>query len=614
MDKGKICKYIIRYLSENNYGDIADQLQKESRNNLYCEEYVYLLNFLDKPKEINNYTECLEFLKTKFLGVNNDNITFLSAIYNSFFYQKIFFYFEKYDKCNLISEIQKHLTTLKEIQNKFKNIVEINKIINSQIQNIQSSSKIIFTEKKIELLQFFPEIETIDKLKTFVIDSYHQIKFRNNQKLNKIFYTIYINSLKKCKYHNLSQKSHQIFENKNSSIFSLLNDHDCTFSLIPSKPSLSLDLTQEVSSIVYSNTGRYFIAVLSNYQLNTYSLITQLKNIEIKQIASFTSHHTALITSLSWNKNDTLILTASKDKSIKLLDPFTGTLKKNFVTTHDAMISCAVFTHNDMKFASCGMDYRVNLTDISSGQKEISKSVPGITISEILYSERYSILIAVSATNNSIVFYDMTIQEEKLKYQMNDVIVSCSISKGDGGRFLLINSSKATPVIEMVDLETLTVIGKYFGHRQDRFTIKCNFGGWNENFIVCGSENAKVYVWSKTNSIPISVSKNHIASVNAVIWPHIGSSDIIISCSDDHKINFLVNDNVEKIYFNHGKQLENKIVNIDLGVNPSSRDDTSNITTTTTNPRPNFSGSNLLQRLGSIFRHIGYGSDEENEN
>lgn len=614
MDKEKICKYIIRFLSENNYGDIAEQLQKESGNSLYCEEYVYLLNFLDKSNEINNYSQCLEYLKNKIFGVNNDNIIFLSAIYNSIFYQKIFFHFEKFDKCNLISEIQKHLTILKEILSKFQNIIEINKIINSQIENIQSSSKIIFTEKKNDFLQFFPEIETIQKLKAFIINSYHQIKFRNNQKLNKIFYTIYLNSLKKCKYHNLSQKSQQIFESKDSSVFSLLNDHNCISSLIPSKPSLSLDLAQEVSSIVYSSTGLYFIAILSNFQLTTYSLITQFKNIEIKQIVSFSSHHTAQITSLSWNKNDTLILTASKDKTIKLMDPFTGVLKKNFATTHDAMISCAIFTHNDMKFASCGMDYRVNLTDISTGQKEISKSVPGITISEILYSEKYDILIAVSATNNSIVFYDMEIQEEKLKYQMNDVIVSCSISKGDGGRFVLINSSKVTPVIEMVDLETLTVVGKYFGHRQDRFTIKCNFGGWNENFIVCGSENAKVYVWSRTNSIPISVSKTHIASVNAVIWPHIGSSDIIISCSDDHKINFLSNDNVEKIYFNHGKQLEHKIVNIDLGVNPSSRDGTSNITTTTTNARPNFSGSNLLQRLGSIFRHIGYGSDEENEN
>ncbi len=58
---------------------------------------------------------------------------------------------------------------------------------------------------------------------------------------------------------------------------------------------------------------------------------------------------------------------------------------------------------------------------------------------------------------------------------MNDVIISCNLSQTDGGKYLIVNESKITPTISLIDLKNINIIGKYIGHKQNRFTIRINF-------------------------------------------------------------------------------------------------------------------------------------------
>jgi WD40 repeat protein len=133
---------------------------------------------------------------------------------------------------------------------------------------------------------------------------------------------------------------------------------------------------------------------------------------------------------------------------------------------------------------------------------------------------------------------------------MNDAIISTALSKLDKGGYLLINSSKATPVLNLFNLSTKLIERKFFGHRQECFSIKCSFGGEDENFLVCGSEEAKIYVWNRYHSIPILSIKVHSAPVNTVIFPtNANLSNLIISCSDDHTIKILSTDLINKAYF-----------------------------------------------------------------
>jgi WD40 repeat protein len=613
-NKNEIIKQITRYLKENNYEDVALSLQKESGVYLYNDHYNYIYNFLTQNQtEINNielYNDCLNYIRntlSKNNSLSNEISLFYLSIYNSIFYQKIYFNFDTYgNKSVLIENIQSHLSIIKQYTLLYP---QYEQLFQSQIQNIQNSITAIFTVDKNIYLKFFPEIASKQTLISFIDKIYYNINLKHKKTLDEITAEIYKYSIIKCKYHNINSESKLTLSQPSQSVLSLLDKHKCTKTdLIPSTTLISIDTKHEVTNLVFSNTGKYFLAVLSNYNLITYSIIFNNQNTEINQIKSFSSQHTALITSATWNSKDSLILTSSKDKTIKLIDPFKGVLKRNFTHVHDDMVSYAVFTHNDTKIASCAMDYRINLTNIASEKKEISKHVPGITISEVQYSQFYNILIVVSATNNTVVYYDLQLQNEKHKHEMNDVVVSCSISKKDKGKFLLINTSKANPVIEMVDLRTFEIVAKYFGHRQERFTIKCNFGGFNENFIVCGSENANVYVWSRTSSIPISVSKVHVASVNEVVWPYINGNNVIISCSDDHTIAVMVNKNIKKVYFNQGQQLENKTV--EIGMEENTNRQRQEISTSRETNVINESES-MLSRLGNILRNIRYFHDED---
>lgn len=44
------------------------------------------------------------------------------------------------------------------------------------------------------------------------------------------------------------------------------------------------------------------------------------------------------------------------------------------------------------------------------------------------------------------------------------------------------------------DLKTFELVMRYTGHSQEKFLIRCDFGGPNECFVTCGSEGNQVYL------------------------------------------------------------------------------------------------------------------------
>jgi WD40 repeat protein len=375
-----------------------------------------------------------------------------------------------------------------------------------------------------------------------------------HKSLEKILEEVMNNQIMSCKYHNTLEND-----------FTYFFDHSCRKEIIPYRSTASIEnYNEEILNLVYSNSFKYFAAVLKGndiafYKINKYvdflkqgpsnNFEDYLKksSFDINFQGIIQKAHENIITSIQWSKTDKLILTASKDKLIKLFDPITKECKL-VISGHDGMVSSVIFVLNETKIISAGLDYKICMWSLQ-GANEFSVHVPNVTITELLYSEIYNILIVISATTNSILFYDIESKTEVDKIPMNDIIISCAISKLDNGVYLLINSSKATPALSLLNLKTKIIERKFFGHRQERFTIKCNFGGESENFIVCGSEDARVLIWSRNHSIPIYAIKAHSSPVNAVIWSHSHLTDIILSCSEDHTIKILTNDNVDKINF-----------------------------------------------------------------
>ena len=120
--------------------------------------------------------------------------------------------------------------------------------------------------------------------------------------------------------------------------------------------------------------------------------------------------------------------------------------------------------------------------------------------------------------------------DQQYELETSDTLTSISLSKD--GRYLLANVSLKQPKIELFDLNRKEVIHRYRGHKQEMFIIRCSFGGVNENFVMCGSEDSHLYLWNKEKGDLIEKIEGHSQVINSVHW---NPTDpfIFASASDD---------------------------------------------------------------------------------
>ena len=70
------------------------------------------------------------------------------------------------------------------------------------------------------------------------------------------------------------------------------------------------------------------------------------------------------------------------------------------------------------------------------------------------------------------------------------------------------------------DLTTGTLVQRYHasGFRQGRFVLRSAFGGARSSIVVCGSEDANVYMWHRYTGALLDVLSGHASTVNSVEW------------------------------------------------------------------------------------------------
>mmetsp|Transcript_948 Transcript_948/g.1485 ORF Transcript_948/g.1485 Transcript_948/m.1485 type:complete len:160 (+) Transcript_948:1625-2104(+) len=112
-------------------------------------------------------------------------------------------------------------------------------------------------------------------------------------------------------------------------------------------------------------------------------------------------------------------------------------------------------------------------------------------------------------------------------------VTLCNISMQDGVS-LLVNMSpvKIATVIHEWDLAEEKIVQKYSGQRQARFVIRSCFSGYNQMFVLSGSEDSNVYLWRRKNGSLIASLSGHSRTVNAVSWNPVDPF-MFASASDD---------------------------------------------------------------------------------
>ena len=108
-------------------------------------------------------------------------------------------------------------------------------------------------------------------------------------------------------------------------------------------------------------------------------------------------------------------------------------------------------------------------------------------------------------------------QEESYEVETSDTVTSIALSKD--GKYLLANVSLNSPRLELFDLGTpgdpshrrADLVRRFKGgHTQSCFVLRCTFGGANDSFVVCGSEDSTVSIWNRDKGeIIAKVSGSH---------------------------------------------------------------------------------------------------------
>ena len=590
MEKNTILKLIIQYLNEKGFKDVAEKIEVESQINLESTELRNLQNSI----LTGNYEDSI-----KIILINCKEFERLLII-------------PKIRVRQVFEEIINHRENSVEIIRKIANSTNLY----DKDSAIERSISLVFIKDMDLLLRKMKELCPASYTKESLIDYIKSVLNKSNSLLKTLYPgslenmldSVLKNQIRTCKFHNTKLNTFSYFEN-----------HLCMKENIPYKNLISLERhNEEIINISLSNNGNYLAAALKSNSIAIYQIILHEKEstsrrfsieqnsasrnivdrkysgmsesensgkiinfntlhlkdslgfdrglsglnksddkdkyiMEIKLI-NLIEAHKSQITSIYWHPTDKYIFSSSKDCHIKIINPYaTNNQIHKILEGHNTMVTSVIFCPKDNRILSIGLDQNIFSWSME-GKSELYKKTNS-TVSEILYSILHNYLISIEATNNSVIIYDYSNKNEIYKLQVNDAIVSTALSKLDKGGYLLINSSKATPVLNLFNLTTKQIERKFFGHRQERFSIKCSFGGEDENFLVCGSEEGKIYVWNRFHSIPILSIKAHSGPVNTVIFPSINIlSNLIISCSDDHTIKLFSTDLFSKAYTdNHNK-------------------------------------------------------------
>ena len=544
MEKIDIIKSIIQYLNEKGFREVGAKLEEESKISFESKQ-LKILKILIK----NN-----EFDKSVDLILNNcdekDKIFIIPKLRILQIFETIITNFDQDRDKNVINQ-NESLLLIRKICGS-ENLYE-------KDNTIEKCAKLIFIHNKKELKEKMKDLcycasskdRFFEFLESILSNSKSLLKTMHPKNLENMIDCVTKHQIKNCLYHveddnydDHLQTDKNISKIKQSeNTFSYFQDHKCTKEKLPIRCILSIEKhDEEITGLVISPNNNFFAAILKSNFITIYELLKKKNNknksqdeLYIKHISNIKAHENQ-ITSLVWNRKETNIMTASKDKCVKIFDILTSEciLKINFTS----MVSSAIFIENEQKIltANLGLEQKLNLWDIKGNLVE---SFNTVTVDQILYSKKLNVIILVAPTNKSILIYDYAIRSEIDMLNVNDTIISTSISKLDDGEYLLVNSSTSTPVLSLWHLPKRTLERKYFGHRQERLTTKCGFGGVNERFLISGSDGKEIYIWNRNYTIPISVIRVHNGIVNSVIWPSCRNLNIIISGSDDHTIKIL---------------------------------------------------------------------------
>ncbi|GBE61604.1 WD G-beta repeat containing protein [Babesia ovata] len=337
---------------------------------------------------------------------------------------------------------------------------------------------------------------------------------------------------------------------------SLYEDHACVEVAPPSQCITRLEgHTDEVWDVALSPNGRYILTGGKDE-----SVILWNASEPFERIHQWNDHQ-AVVNGVCWSSDSELCASIDKDGVILLWSPQYAWCIGG-VEPSDGVQQCACWIPGRHAFLASSVERQVVLYEVEKPSTTASASTADSCASgessmessdstELRYTVRAArrcrvdcrirtiavnkdgtLAIGASPDRLTHIIDISTLRElPPLPEHANVTVVVCSALYNQ----VLLSVAGRYPVMRLWDIDERRVIQTYRGHREDRFILRCAFGGPDERFVVNGSEDAQIYIWNKLFGTLVAVLQAHSSTVNAIAWST-RPGGYLFSVSDDHTV------------------------------------------------------------------------------
>uniref|UniRef100_A0A6M2F1T9 CTLH domain-containing protein n=1 Tax=Populus davidiana TaxID=266767 RepID=A0A6M2F1T9_9ROSI len=322
------------------------------------------------------------------------------------------------------------------------------------------------------------------------------------------------------------QRDACFFHNSLDKEMSLYSDHQCGRDQIPSRILQILEAhSDEVWFLQFSHNGKY-LASSSNDQSAIIWEIDVNGGVSLKHRLS---GHQKPVSSVSWSPDDHQLLTCGMEEVVRRWDVSSGECLQVYEKVGLGLVSCGWFPDGKWIFSGIN-DKSICMWELDGKEVECWKGQKTLKISDLEITSDGKQIISMCRPT-AILLLDREAKAERV-IEEDQTITSFSLSRDN--RFLLVNLLNQEIHLWSID-GNIRLVAKYKGHRRTRFVIRSCFGGLEQAFIACGSEDSQVYIWHRGSGDLVEALPGHSGAVNCVSW-NPANPYMLASASDDRTI------------------------------------------------------------------------------